>query len=99
MNKWECTHSGCTRTAVGRGGAAGLIAVGWYFKPGTASRPDGVLLCPDHYPPGHCKVPGGPPECNRCEGDDSARFLQSLINRWLGFDNIYDTIDLGPHER
>lgn len=106
MNKWECTHQGCPHTAVGRGGAAGLIAVGWYFKPGVPGGRDSVLLCPAHYPKGPCKVASvearrvvGSPECRLCEGDDSAKFLQTLINKWLGFDNVYDITDLGPHER
>jgi hypothetical protein len=97
MNKWECTHHGCPHTAVGRGGAAGLIAVGWYFKPGVLGGRDSVLLCPAHHPSGPCQV--GDLVCNLCAGDASARSIQTLINRLAGFDNVYDFTDLGPHER
>jgi hypothetical protein len=71
--------------------------VGWYFKPGVPGGRDPVLLCPAHYPTGPCKV--GDLVCNRCEGDDGAKFMQTLINKWHGFYNFYDETALGPHER
>lgn len=47
MNLWECQHPGCKCTAVGSGGAIGLLAIGWYFVPGPK------ILCPAHHPAGY----------------------------------------------
>lgn len=44
LNKWECSHPGCTSTAVGVGGALGLRAIGWYFVAGP------IIRCPSHRP-------------------------------------------------
>lgn len=44
MNLWECDHPDCNASAVGEGGAVGLRAIGWYFKPGP------ILYCPRHRP-------------------------------------------------
>lgn len=46
MNLWECEHPGCKSTAVGVGGAVGLLAIGWYFRRGIPSK----LFCPIHRP-------------------------------------------------
>lgn len=51
MNKWECDHAGCTTTAIGAGGAIGLLAIGWHFVPGSRSLITPMqLLCPAHRP-------------------------------------------------
>lgn len=51
MNLWECSKVDCTQTCVGLGGAIGLVAIGWYFKRGSADpiRPP-TLFCPGHHP-------------------------------------------------
>jgi len=78
VNLWECDEPGCTSTATGVGGAAGLIAIGWFFEPGPR------LLCPVHHPD---KVPcdDGFPEnagkpCSLCRAEDQAEFWQNQIN-------------------
>ncbi len=50
MNKWECEHPGCKRSCIGIGGAVGLIAIGWYFKPGKGIALSAQIYCPEHRP-------------------------------------------------
>jgi hypothetical protein len=83
MNLWECDHDGCDSTAVGVGGAAGLLAIGWCFQPGP------TLLCPAHRPD---KIPcddafteiAGQP-CGLCKAEDVAEHWQNQINEANGW--------------
>lgn len=51
MNIWDCIAPRCTSSAVGVGGAAGLQAVGWYYRIGTGGNgPE--IRCPAHHPEG-----------------------------------------------
>jgi hypothetical protein len=76
LNKWECEHPGCTSTAVGVGGAAGLQAIGWWFLPGPNLR------CPAHRPnPIPCREDGdnhGKP-CGQCAAEEDADLIQNAI--------------------
>jgi len=65
MNKWECEFPGCKSTAVGCGGAVGLRAIGWYFKPGPK------IFCPNHRPDKE--------DCSSCIAEMWAWFYQHLI--------------------
>jgi hypothetical protein len=88
MNKWDCDHDGCTTTAVGTGGAIGLLAIGWYFVAGTWGR-SGQLLCPAHRPDpipcaddsrdddGNYRTFGKP--CSDCKADEIADVIQHAI--------------------
>lgn len=58
MNFWECSTTGCGRTAYGTGGAIGLQAVGWWFKRGENGFGP-TLYCPAHRP-------DGPPCAGKC---------------------------------
>jgi hypothetical protein len=83
MNLWECDYAGCKSTAVGCGGAAGLIAIGWWFQPGP------TLLCPAHRPDkAPCddeftEIPGQP--CSMCPAEDAAEKWQNRINEANGW--------------
>lgn len=46
LNKWECSHPGCTFHCVGTGGAIGLRAIGWFVSLSPHSYP--LILCPAH---------------------------------------------------
>lgn len=76
LNRWECEHSGCTSRATGTGGASGLLAIGWWFLPGSK------ILCPAHRPdPVPCRADGdnrGKP-CSTCAGDAEADMIQHAI--------------------
>jgi len=97
MNKWECDArdtAGCKATAVGTGGAVGLRAIGWYFKPGDCNNLNGTLLCPVHRTDGEeCLeaflYPGQEPDqhCGPCKGEVEADDWQTIINSGLGFEN------------
>ncbi len=74
MNLWECDVPGCTSTAVGAGGAIGLLAIGWSVEPG-------VLLCPKHRPdpiPCTSSIHVGEP-CSGCRADVVANTVQHAI--------------------
>lgn len=76
MNLWECDRPGCTSRAVGVGGAVGLTAVGWYFRPGP------VLFCPAHRPDG---IPGkyhdcGHDPCPTCRAYEVAGPIQAALS-------------------
>jgi hypothetical protein len=84
VNLWECQHPGCKSTASGCGGAAGLIAIGWYFTPGYA------LFCPFHRPdPQTCeenpKDRPDPRPCSLCRAENVADAWQAQINLTHGF--------------
>ncbi len=76
LNKWECSHPGCTSTAVGVGGALGLRAIGWYFVPGPITR------CPNHRPDlstvkhEECEISG---PCSYCRAEQEADIFQADI--------------------
>lgn len=82
MNRWECGHPDCTSTAVGVGGAVGLLAIGWEFKPRHGLA--GELRCPAHrrmedsarHEP-HRE--GADPNCPVCAGETQANALQAMI--------------------
>lgn len=77
MNRWECQHPECNRQVTGCGGAIGLRAIGWYFKPGP------IIFCPIHRPdPIKCKdsTDEKPFLCSQCQGDEEAKRLQELID-------------------
>lgn len=87
MNKWECDVLNCTNTAVGVGGAIGLLAIGWSFVRGGAA---GSLLCPAHRPDpipctddsrnddGSYMTLGQP--CSSCRADQIADIIQHAIS-------------------
>jgi hypothetical protein len=87
VNLWECEHPGCTSTAVGCGGAAGLLAIGWYFVPGDGHRGP-TLYCPAHRPlPSPCMEQGpnhGKP-CALCPSELLAQHWQNRINDHHGW--------------
>jgi hypothetical protein len=83
LNLWECQHPGCTSTAAGCGGAAGLIAIGWYFAPGY------VLLCPFHRPdPQTCEENSIAEKCSLCRAENVADAWQAQINLTHGFEHL-----------
>jgi hypothetical protein len=69
MNRWECEEPGCKSIADGVGGAAGLVAIGWFFRPGP------TILCPAHRPDRvPCRDGGAPcPVCAGRRAADAAR--------------------------
>lgn len=80
MNRWRCEHPGCTREVVGCGGAIGLRAIGWYFRPAP------VILCPAHRPdPIATRAPLHDPDdnddalCRLCRADLEAYRWQLLM--------------------
>lgn len=75
MNRWECQFANCSRTVVGVGGAVGLRAIGWWFKPGPE------IFCPAHYPRTIlCREVGvSERPCNFCAAEDQARILQNYL--------------------
>lgn len=76
LNQWECEHPGCKSTAVGVGGAVGLLAIGWWFELGP------TLFCPAHRPaPIPCRDDGdnrGKP-CSQCAAEEDADLIQNAI--------------------
>lgn len=56
MNRWHCQQNGCDQIANGVGGAIGLRAIGWYFRPPVlwwgVMRTSPILYCPRHHPDG-----------------------------------------------
>lgn len=85
MNHWECNHKGCTSVAEGSGGAMGLRAIGWYFRPGP------MLLCPRHRPdPTPCvdKASEGceGESCTNCTAEQEAQFWQEKMDREYGLE-------------
>src|SRR5512147_458074 len=88
MNKWECGEPGCDASVLGVGAAIGLLAIGWFFQPGTTSFGP-VLRCPRHRPDGiPCSTWSAPDEartasCSPCAGERVAAHLQLLIAREL----------------
>ena len=71
MNRWEC--EACDQAATGIGGAIGLRAIGWYFRPGP------VILCPRHRPDRvECRDRPGVP-CAICAAEAEAQRAQALI--------------------
>jgi len=91
MNLWECERPACKSTAVGCGGAAGLIAIGWYFRPGVPTLGRYVLLCPAHRPdPEPCREEGeneGKP-CWFCAGEAESQIWQDRISDAHGFERL-----------
>jgi hypothetical protein len=84
MNLWECAHPDCKSTAVGAGGAIGLRAIGWYFRPGS-SLADNFLFCPAHRPdPIPCCDKYTPDDeklesCPHCAGEGEAAYWQTKM--------------------
>ncbi len=81
MNLWQCSHHGCKSTCRGTGGAIGLLAIGWFFRPG-ARVGSLELFCPVHRPdPEPCHEDGtnlGNP-CTMCVADKQAKQIQTVI--------------------
>jgi hypothetical protein len=84
MNLWQCQDPGCTSRAVGVGGAAGLLAIGWDFEPGP------TLFCPLHRrDPIPCSNPPAPRAdglCSLCRAERCAFHWQSAINDHHGWE-------------
>lgn len=87
MNLWECCAPGCESTATGAGGAAGLIAIGWYFVPGGTG---GNLFCPFHRPDGKdCdESPTNVTPCSQCRAEWVADDWQQQINAAHGYEHV-----------
>ena len=82
MNAWECDFPGCTSAAVGTGGAIGLAAIGWWFRPGGISGGAGLnIRCPSHRPdPIPCTNSSiERDECSNCRADQVAEEIQNAI--------------------
>lgn len=90
MNKWECDYDGCTVTATGTGGAIGLLAIGWWFKPIGYGSGRPALLCPAHRPDSipcteisldddGAYVTLDKP-CSSCRADEIAAIIQHAIS-------------------
>ena len=92
MNVWECDRLGCRRKCYGTGGAIGLRAIGWYFKPGP------VTLCPAHRPDrAPCKehTEQYPDGCPVCKADQEAEAIQQTL--YTDEDNaLLDQLDRQP---
>jgi len=91
MNLWECAHPGCKSTATGSGGAIGLRAIGWYFRPGS-SMADNFLFCPAHRPdPIPCCDRYTPDDekrdiCPTCAGEGEASYWQHRMVEEYGIE-------------
>ena len=77
MNLWECDHPGCESKVMGVGMAWGLLAIGWWFRPGPH------IFCPVHHPDkdainksSDCNVNGS---CSLCTAERTAREIQDRI--------------------
>jgi hypothetical protein len=95
MNKWECDHPQCTSEAHGNGGAMGLRAIGWYFRPGP------VLFCPRHRPdPTPCvdKASEGCENepCSSCTADQEAQYWQEKMDREYGLEPFRTRLSAEP---
>lgn len=86
-NRWDCDYPGCTEYVVGLGGAIGLRAIGWYFKP-AGTRQGGhplepSIACPRHRFDAERHGPNlrHPKEtlCGICPGQRDADRFQALI--------------------
>ncbi len=76
MNLWKCMHEGCKNECVGMGGAVGLYAIGWYFRPGP------YILCPMHrtdLKPIRCERNASDSECIPCAAEKETKVYQELI--------------------
>lgn len=91
MNKWECMHTGCDSVALGVGSAVGLVAIGWYFRPGTRMRGP-ILFCPFHRPDPFRECVADPPAdrrpgpCSLCRAEQEMREWQRAMMRVYGYD-------------
>lgn len=91
MNKWECDHPGCGNAVVGTGGAIGLRAVGWYFRPGS-NLSGGDLYCPAHRPdPIECSDSMIPEDerkasCSLCAAEGESEYWQSRMEAEYGLE-------------
>lgn len=78
MNLWKCDHPGCDSKVMGVGTAWGLLAIGWWFRPGShifcpIHRPDKDAINKQH----HCGVNGA---CSFCTAERTAKQLQDRIS-------------------
>lgn len=74
LSLWQCDHPGCDKTAVGKGDAVGLRAIGWYFQTGP------LLLCPLHRPdPIPCRQTDADHLCSQCAAEHVVRQLQPKL--------------------
>lgn len=79
MNKWECDQDGCRSAAVGVKSAIGLRAIGWYFRRGTPSDIEPVILCPRHRPDPIPCTDKSPYPCELCAAYKEADLVQELL--------------------